>query len=223
MKKKLLILLIPFFIIIFVLYGKSIEVFVNWNIYLPSIKENNIIFEDFFRNGDRISILTLSNSKKVSQTIKINHFETIQSENIDTIREILQSFFNGLSNDGKQSFDNNINIEQILDCSENNYYLYKTKKEKGHESESFTLLILDSEKKIIYEFTSIRWNKIKIKNIRLSKRIQLILIELLYKKILICYILKIEYNIKIRMKKIKVWEFIRQITSIVDSKILFIL
>ncbi len=156
MKKKLLILLIPFFIIIFVLYGKSIEVFVNWNIYLPSIKENNIIFEDFFRNGDRISILTLSNSKKVSQTIKINHFETIQSENIDTIREILQSFFNGLSNDGKQSFDNNINIEQILDCSENNYYLYKTKKEKGHESESFTLLILDSEKKIIYEFTSIR-------------------------------------------------------------------
>lgn len=44
------------------LKGCQIEAFINWNIYLSGVKEEKVIYDTFFRDGDTISILTISNS-----------------------------------------------------------------------------------------------------------------------------------------------------------------
>lgn len=118
MKKKIILIII--FWIIFLIFcllsikDSQFNAFVNWHIYLPNIKEEEIVYDNFFREGNTISILTIGNYNAVEKLIKKNNFKIINAENIDEISEKIQIFYNSLNSDGKNSFDNNIDIENII-------------------------------------------------------------------------------------------------------------
>lgn len=117
------------------------------------MKEEKIVYDTFFREGDTISVLTISDFNSLKKIKKINNFEAISSENMSTIQNNLLNFYNGLGQfkeiDGKEAYNQNINTEQLL--STNNYYLMK----KKNQNKSFILLILDMENKKIYSFIRI--------------------------------------------------------------------
>ena len=131
----------------------QIDAFINWHIYLPGVKEEKVIYDSFFRDGDTISVLTISDFNSLKKIKKINNFEAISSENIRTIQNNLLNFYNGLGQfkgiDGKEAYNQNINTEQLL--STNNYFLMK----KKNQNKSYILLILDTEDKKIYSFIRI--------------------------------------------------------------------
>lgn len=156
--KKEIILIIVFWSVILLCYcffnisGKQIAEFINWHIYLPSIKENSIIFDDFSRNGDQISILTFKNSSAINKLIGWNKFNEVNSENIVKVKEKIALFYNRLGENGKSSFNDNIDFSSLLDLSRNYYYLFKI----DNDNESFIILLLDTENSQLYDFISIR-------------------------------------------------------------------
>lgn len=158
MKRQIIIViivLISIFLIFcfFTLKGCQIEAFINWHVYLPGVKEEKVIYDSFFRDGDTISILTISNSHFLKKIKEVNNFEAISSENMSTIQDNLLDFYNGLGQfkgiDGKEAYDKNIDVKQLLNT--NNYYLMK----KKNQDKSYLILILDMENKKIYSFIRI--------------------------------------------------------------------
>lgn len=159
MKRQITIIIVIVILIllgfcIFTIKGSQIDAFINWQIYLPGVKEEKIIYDSFFREGDTISILTISDFKFLKKIKEINNFEAISSENITTIQNDLLNFYNDLGQlkeiNGKEVYDENINVEQLL--STNNYYLIK----KKNQNKSYIILILDIEDKKIYSFITIQ-------------------------------------------------------------------
>ena len=159
MKRQITIIIVIVILIllgfcIFTIKGSQIDAFINWQIYLPGVKEEKIIYDSFFREGDTISILTISDFKFLEKIKGINNFEAISSENITTIQNDLLNFYNDLGQlkeiNGKEVYDENINVEQLL--STNNYYLIK----KKNQNKSYIILILDIEDKKIYSFITIQ-------------------------------------------------------------------
>lgn len=159
MKRQITIIIVIVILIllgfcIFTIKGSQIDAFINWQIYLPGVKEEKVIYDSFFREGDTISILTISDFKFLKKIKEINNFEAISSENITTIQNDLLNFYNDLGQlkeiNGKEVYDENINVEQLL--STNNYYLIK----KKNQNKSYIILILDIEDKKIYSFITIQ-------------------------------------------------------------------
>lgn len=156
--KKPIILIIVFWVVVLLFYccfnisGKQIAEFINWHIYLPSIKKNNVVFDDFSRNGDQISILTFKNSSAINKLIDWNKLNEVNSENIAKVKEKIDFFYNRLGENGKASFDDNIDFSSLLDLSRNYYYLFKI----DNDNESFIILLLDIENSQLYDFISIR-------------------------------------------------------------------
>ena len=107
----------------------------------------------FFRDGDTISILTISNSHFLKKIKEVNDFEAISSKNMSTIQDNLLNFYDGLGQfkgiDGKEAYNENIDVKQLLNT--NNYYLMK----KKDHNKSYIILILDTENRKIYSFTAI--------------------------------------------------------------------
>lgn len=143
MKRQITIIIVIVILIllgfcIFTIKGSQIDAFINWQIYLPGVKEEKVIYDSFFREGDTISILTISDFKFLKKIKEINNFEAISSENITTIQNDLLNFYNDLGQlkeiNGKEVYDENINVEQLL--STNNYYLIK----KKNQNKSYIIL-----------------------------------------------------------------------------------
>lgn len=158
MKRRIIIVIVVVILILlvfcfFTIKSCQIDAFINWHIYLPGVKEEKIVYDTFFREGDTISVLTISDFNSLKKIKKINNFEAISSENMSTIQNNLLNFYNGLGQfkeiDGKEAYNQNINTEQLL--STNNYYLMK----KKNQNESYLILILDMENKKIYSFIRI--------------------------------------------------------------------
>ena len=107
----------------------------------------------FFRDGDTISILTISNSHFLKKIKEVNDFEAISSKNMSTIQDNLLNFYDGLGQfkgiDGKEAYNKNIDVKQLLNT--NNYYLMK----KKDHNKSYIILILDTENRKIYSFIAI--------------------------------------------------------------------
>lgn len=159
MKRQIIIIIIILILILlgfcfFTIKSCQIDAFINWHIYLPGVKEEKIFYDTFFREGDRISILTISNLDSLKKIKEINNFEAISSKNINIIQDNLLNFYNGLGEfkevNGKEVYDKNINIEQLL--STNNYYLIK----KKNQNKSYIILILDMENKKLYSFITVQ-------------------------------------------------------------------
>lgn len=160
MKRQIILVIVVVILIllgfcIFTIKNCQIDFFINWHIYLPGAKEEKIIYDSFFREGDTISILTISNHESLKKIKEINNFEAISFENIENLRNNLMDFYNGLSVgekgiNGKEVYDKNINVEHLL--STNNYYLIK----KENQNKSYIILILDVEDKKLYTFTTVR-------------------------------------------------------------------
>lgn len=135
------------------LKGCQIEAFINWHIYLPGVKEEKVIYDTFFRDGDTISILTISNSHFLKKIKEVNDFEAISSKNMSTIQDNLLNFYDGLGQfkgiDGKEAYNKNIDVKQLLNT--NNYYLMQ----KKDHNKSYIILILDTKNRKIYSFTAI--------------------------------------------------------------------
>ena len=158
MKRQIIIVIIILISIFlgfcfFTLKGCQIEVFINWHIYLPGVKEEKVIYDSFLRDGDTISILTISNSHFLKKIKEVNNFEAISSKNMSTIQDNLLNFYDSLGQfkgiDGKEAYDKNIDVKQLLNT--NNYYLMK----KKNQDKSYLILILDMENKKIYSFIRI--------------------------------------------------------------------
>ena len=151
--KKIIVLALVLLILIFLIVESKSDLYINWEIYLPGIQKRKIIFDDFFQDGDQISIFTYYSQRSIKKTIRENKFKKIFPENITDIQEDLSDFYNGLGTNikninGKEIYDKNINIEQLL--KSDNYYLIKRKEE------SYIILILDIESKCLYTFITIR-------------------------------------------------------------------
>lgn len=158
MKRQIIIVIIILISIFlgfcfFTLKGCQIEALINWHIYLPGVKEEKVIYDTSFRDGDTISILTISDSHFLKKIKEVNNFEAISFENMSTIQGDLLNFYNGLGKfkgiDGKEAYDKNIDVKQLLNT--NNYYLMK----KKNQNKSYLILILDMENKKNYSFTAI--------------------------------------------------------------------
>lgn len=150
--KKIIIIFVVLVTFFLITYNK-LNLYINWKIYLPGIQRRIVIFDNFFRDGDQISIFKYYNKIKMKAIKDINHFNSISSENIDDIEEKLLDFYNGLSMDtkgidGKEVYDKNINNEQLLNTD--NYYLIK------QEDKTYIILILDMKNKRLYTFITVR-------------------------------------------------------------------
>lgn len=148
MKKKskiLLIFIIPLvFILIFLCLCNSTRFanFVNWKIVLPKFQKEDIIFTDFFQDGEQLAILTFKTDKQVKKLISSNHLSTINSENISEVKEQIHFFHDKLKDDFKVLLESNINDSLIKDCD---YYLIKRK-----YNDSFIILLLNSKTRKLY-------------------------------------------------------------------------
>ena len=154
MIKKSVILAIVLLILIYLFFFLTTSVrfamFVNWGVYLPKNKKNEVVFEDFFRTGDQITILTFDDSNQLKKMIKMNGFAIFKFDNYSYIDEKIEEFYNRLSDEGKNFFSN-MQLKNILNVESDNYYLVK---EKG--GQSFLILILSLREKTMYCLTTIR-------------------------------------------------------------------
>ncbi len=155
--KKQIVIIIMFWLIIFLVFCFSqiknvqVDTFINWHVYLPNIKDEKIIYDTFFGDGDTITILTVDDFNSIEKIIRKNNFQVINTKNIDNINEKIQNFYENLSDDGKSSFTNNLDLDNILNLSKENYYLFKSK----NNNRSYLILLLDVNEKVIYSFNSI--------------------------------------------------------------------
>lgn len=155
--KKQIVIIIMFWLIIFLVFcffqikNVQVDTFINWHIYLPNIKDEKIIYDTFFRDGDTITILTVDDFNSIEKIIRKNNFQVINTKNIDNINEKIQNFYGNLSDDGKSSFTSNLDLDNILNLSKENYYLFKSK----NNNRSYLILLLDVNEKVIYSFNSI--------------------------------------------------------------------
>lgn len=155
--KKQIVIIIMFWLIIFLVFCFSqiknvqVDTFINWHIYLPNIKDEKIIYDTFFGDGDTITILTVGDFNSIEKIIRKNNFQVINTKNIDNINEKIQNFYENLSDDGKSSFTSNLDLDNILNLSKENYYLFKSK----NNNRSYIILLLDVNEKVIYSFNSI--------------------------------------------------------------------
>lgn len=155
MKKKIIIILVVFLalILIFVHVDSKLDLYINWKIYLPGIQRRTVIYDNFFRQGNQISIFKYHSKGKMKLIRDINHFDKISSKNTKEIQTFLSDFYNHLGYNqkgegGQSKYNKYINTNQLL--STNNYYLLKEK------NESYIILILDMENKRLYTFITIR-------------------------------------------------------------------
>jgi hypothetical protein len=134
----------------FLIINSKLDLYVNWNIYFPGIQRRIVIFDDFFQDGDQISIFKCYSKRNIKKIKNKNGFIKITSENIDEVQENLLNFYNGISTEGKEKYDKNINTNQIVNLESDNYYLIK------REEKSYIILILDMRNKRIYTFITVR-------------------------------------------------------------------
>lgn len=152
--KIILALIISLTIIIsFFVVDSKLDLYINWKIYLPGIQKRTIIFDNFFRDGDQISIFKYHSKEKMKLVRDINHFDKISSKNSEDIKDLLNDFYNKLGYNqkgegGQSKYNKYVNINKLL--STNNYYLIKK------ENKSYIILILDMEDKLLYTFITIR-------------------------------------------------------------------
>lgn len=150
--KKWIVILAVLVTCFFMTYNKS-DLYINWKIYLPGIQRRILLFDDFFQDGDQISVFKYYNKIKMKAIKNINHFNSISSENIDDIEEKLLDFYNRLGTNiegtnGKEVYDKNIDNEQLLNTD--NYYLIK------QEDKTYIILVLDMRNKRLYTFITVR-------------------------------------------------------------------
>lgn len=151
MKKRIFVLLtVVISILIFLYLSTSARFanFVNWKIILPKFQKEDIIFTDFFQDGEKFAIFTFKTDKQVKKLISSNHLNTINSENISEVKEQIHFFHNQLKDDFKALLESNINNLLIEDCD---HYLIKRK-----YSDSFIILLLNSKTRKLYWLEMVR-------------------------------------------------------------------
>lgn len=153
MKKRKIILIILVILIGLITIYSKLDLYINWKIYLPGIQRRTVLFDDFFQDGDQISVIKYYNKLKMNAIKKINHFNSISPENMNDIEEKLLDFYDGLGtnineNNSKGVYDEKINNKQLLNTD--NYYLIKQK------NKSYIILILDMKDKKLYIFITVR-------------------------------------------------------------------
>lgn len=148
-KRKVIIGLITLTILIssFLIINSKLDLYINWKIYLPGIQNRKVVFDNFFQDGEQISIFKYQSKWKMKKIKEINHFNEITLENVKNIREELSNFYNKLGYNqkgegGQAKYNKYINVNQLL--SINNYYLIKRK------NESYIILILDMNNRCLY-------------------------------------------------------------------------
>lgn len=72
MKRKIIIVLMLILsILTFLIIDSKFNLYINWKIHLSGIQRRIIIFDDFFQDGDQISIFKYYSKRSMEKTIKI--------------------------------------------------------------------------------------------------------------------------------------------------------
>lgn len=139
-----LVLLSIFMFLIFRIDVENADIYINWGIYLPKANKINTIYHFDFRAGHDFSIL-IYNDKKIDKIISKNNFKVINQDNRGLILEKIMQYYNLLNDDNKKLFEDNIDIDQLLNVNEKNYYLFKEK-----NNDDFIILIASEKENKIY-------------------------------------------------------------------------
>lgn len=150
LKKTILmaVLLIISVFLFFVLSASTqFAMFINWGLYFPNATKSDIVFDDFFRDGDQIFVYTISDNKQLDKMIEINKFIPLDN-NDEIISTYLYSFHNRLNEDGKNIFSD-MEFDKL---SNYDFFLIK-----GSNKKSFIILLLSIDNSEVHCLTSIRW------------------------------------------------------------------
>ncbi len=149
LKKTILmaVLLIISVFLFFVLSASTqFAMFINWGLYFPNATKSDIVFDDFFRDGDQIFVYTISDNKQLDKMIEINKFIPLDN-NDEIISTYLYSFHNRLNEDGKNIFSD-MEFDKL---SNYDFFLIK-----GSNKKSFIILLLSIDNSEVHCLTSIR-------------------------------------------------------------------
>lgn len=124
---------------------------INWNIYVPLVSKTEIIFTDFFQDGDVIKLISFDSKKKTQRVLNKYKFIKVDSENKDDIKIRISNFYGRLNDEGKEIFDNNFDIDSMINESSGNYYYFKSK----YEEKAFIIFIYDNKSDVFYLFESV--------------------------------------------------------------------
>ena len=151
MKKNIffyIMISISILLIFYILYvdRENKELYLNWHVYLPKAKHVDTIYRFDYREGEDLSILTYS-EKKFSKIISKKEFKPINQENLEIISRKVKEYYNILEDWEKELFDKNVDINQLLEITQNNFYLFKTSQ---IESRTYVILLASMEENKIY-------------------------------------------------------------------------
>lgn len=125
---------------------------INWNIYVPMISKDEIIFIDVFQDGDLIRKISFNSKKKTQWVLNKYKFIKVDSENNDDIKMKISDFYERLNDEGKAIFDNSFDDDSMISEVSGNYYYFKSK----YEEKSFLIFIYDNKNDVFYLFESVR-------------------------------------------------------------------
>ncbi len=128
--------------------GEEGKLMLNWKINMPKANKIEIIYDEMVGISDSIGLQIWEyDNKTVESIINNEKFSNIDKNDIVSIKEDLHNYYNILSEDQKNLF-NNIDVESLL--SEDNYFA-GTKK----EGRSWVLLILNTANNKLYYFENV--------------------------------------------------------------------
>ena len=132
----LIIITIVFFIIVMGLNNPRVIAYMNWKIYLPKPQKIDIIYNFEFSEGEDLEIWYYKENK-IQKIINSKYFKNINKSNKEFLEEKLNNYYQKLNDDEKELFNKNTKTTLLL---EDNYFAYV---EKGYDSETWALFILD--------------------------------------------------------------------------------
>ena len=128
--------------------GEEGKLMLNWKINMPKANKIEIIYDEMVGISDSIGLQIWEyDNKTVESIINNEKFSNIDKNDIVSIKEDLHNYYNILSEDQKNLF-NNIDVESLL--SEDNYFAGT--KEEGR---SWVLLILNTANNKLYYFKNV--------------------------------------------------------------------
>ena len=96
-----------------------IEIYCNCGVWLKNLKKTDIIFRYEYKKGKDLEIFYYDD---VNTITKLSDFKKIGT-NKTKVNNLIINYYNQLNLDQKSKFDNNVEIDELINSE--NYYFYK--------------------------------------------------------------------------------------------------
>lgn len=140
-QKVSVVLLIVFtFLIVDYCHGYALEARINWNVYLPSYVQPEIVFREGFSEFEDLMVYRLNENQK-TRTIKYNNMIEIDENSIQDVKEKLDRVYDSLSLEEQKFAAEKYFTKKFQDFD---YYLFVEQK-KEYENADLLLILVDSK------------------------------------------------------------------------------